>query len=67
MATETLTLPGLNTGRLTAEDFETASIRSAAPSYGCSAVFTTNHDILNNLASTCLCNAEAVLIHAASY
>ncbi|KAI0858987.1 hypothetical protein F4860DRAFT_516241 [Xylaria cubensis] len=33
MATETLTFPGLNTGRLSAEDFETASIRSAAPSY----------------------------------
>ncbi|KAI0402475.1 hypothetical protein F4802DRAFT_600078 [Xylaria palmicola] len=33
MATETLTLTGLNPGRLSAEDFETASIRSAAPSY----------------------------------
>ncbi|KAI0552377.1 hypothetical protein F4679DRAFT_581676 [Xylaria curta] len=33
MATETLTFPGLTTGRLSAEDFETASIRSAAPSY----------------------------------
>ncbi|KAH8157520.1 hypothetical protein CIB48_g10735 [Xylaria polymorpha] len=33
MATEALILPGLNPGRLSAEDFETASIRSAAPSY----------------------------------
>ncbi|KAI1178931.1 hypothetical protein F4777DRAFT_593608 [Nemania sp. FL0916] len=33
MSTETLVLPGLNPQRLSAEDFETASIRSAAPSY----------------------------------
>ncbi|KAI1123606.1 hypothetical protein F5Y10DRAFT_47545 [Nemania abortiva] len=33
MATETLVLHGLNPRRLDAEDFETASIRSAAPSY----------------------------------
>ncbi|KAI0467462.1 hypothetical protein F4859DRAFT_518157 [Xylaria cf. heliscus] len=33
MATEALTLPGLNPRQLTAEDFDTASIRSAAPSY----------------------------------
>ncbi|KAI8946351.1 hypothetical protein F4801DRAFT_71919 [Xylaria longipes] len=33
MATETLAFPGLNPRRLSADDFETASIRSAAPSY----------------------------------